>query len=134
MSRPLTPRLRPGDAGGARWALLVVVLGAIAPATPSPAATTRRVPEDYARIVDALYSSQSGDTVRVAAGTYSAASNGEVFPLPLYSSGVILVGAGAEVCVVDAGQINSVVRCTAAGVRVTGFTLTGGSATNGGAT
>jgi len=132
MSHRSTPRLRSGAAAGALWALFVVVVGTLGLPAPSPAATTRRVPADYARIVDALFASQAGDTVRVAAGTYSAASNGETFPLPLYSPGVVLLGAGAEVCVVDAGQINSVVRCTAAGVRVSGFTLTGGSATRGG--
>jgi len=98
--------------------------------TAAPAsASIRRVPADYARITDALAAAQPGDTVRVASGTYAA---GESFPLQLTTTGVVLEGAGMGVSVLDAAQAASVVRCAAGGVRVTGFTITGGRAQKGG--
>jgi YD repeat-containing protein len=96
------------------------------------AASVLRVPADYARITDALAAAQVDDTVRVAPGTYSAATNGEAFPLTLGTWGVVLEGAGMGLSVLDAAQGSSVVICTAVGVRVTGFTITGGRAQNGG--
>jgi len=90
------------------------------------------VPADYARITDALAAAAPGDTVRVAAGTYAASANGEAFPLPLAKAGVVLQGAGMGLSVLDAAQASGVVHCTAAGVRVTGFTITGGRAQKGG--
>jgi hypothetical protein len=90
------------------------------------------VPADYARISDALAAAQPGDTVRVAAGTWSVATGGEAFPLLLATAGVLLEGAGMGQSVLDAAQTAGVVRCTAGGVRVTGFTITGGRAQKGG--
>ncbi|MEP7027516.1 MAG: right-handed parallel beta-helix repeat-containing protein [Candidatus Eisenbacteria bacterium] len=89
-------------------------------------ATVLRVPQDHARITDALNLTLFGDTVRVAAGTYSAAANGETFPLALTRAGVVLEGAGMGLSVLDAAQAASVVRCAAVNVRVSGFTITGG--------
>ena len=121
------------DRAQPRWPILAaLVMLVAAPAAPAVAATTRRVPEDYARIVEALGASQAGDTVRVAAGMYSPATNLEPFPIVLANPGVCLIGAGAEACTLDAAQSGSVVRCDAPGVRVSGFTLTGGNATRGG--
>jgi len=132
LGRRDTSTLPPAHTFPRLLSLALAVAATLALSAPSPAATTRRVPEEYARIVDALFAAQAGDTVRVAAGTYSWAGNGENFPLPLLSPGVCLMGAGADVCTIDAGQLNSVVRCGAAGVRISGFTLSGGSATKGG--
>jgi hypothetical protein len=100
-------------------------------ASPAGAAAVLSVPADYARVTDALAAAQPGDTVRVAAGSYSAAANGEVFPLPLAVSGVVLEGAGMGLSTLDAAQAAGVVHCTAQGVRVTGFTITGGRADKG---
>src|SRR5262245_58754038 len=108
-----------------RFALLLLLVA-------SPAGAALRVPADFPRITDALAAAQPGDTVRVASGTYSAATNGEAFPLPLATSGVMLEGAGMGLSVLDAAQSSGVVHCTAGGVRVTGFTITGGRAQKGG--
>ena len=101
-------------------------------ASPAGAASVLRVPADFARVTDALTAAAPGDTVRVAAGTYSAAANGEVFPLPLAKAGLVLEGAGMGLSVLDAAQAAGVVHSTAPGVRVTGFTITGGRAQKGG--
>ncbi len=95
-------------------------------ASPALAGSVRRVPEDHARIADALNFSFPGDTVRVAAGTYSAAANGEAFPIALTRPGVVLEGAGMGLSVLDAAQASTVVRCAALNLRLTGFTITGG--------
>lgn len=109
-------------------ALLLLVV-----ASPAVAGTVvHEVPGAYARITDALSAATPGDTVRVAAGTYSAAANGEVFPLAILPPGVVLEGAGAGLSILDAAGAGSVVRCAATGVRVTGFTLLNGSAQRGG--
>jgi hypothetical protein len=101
---------------------------------PSPAtAMVLRVPQDLPTISAAIATAASGDTIRVAAGTYSAASNGEAFPLTLTTPGLVLQGAGMEASVLDANGSASVLVCSASGSgRVSGFTITGGSAALGG--
>jgi hypothetical protein len=109
-----------------------VVLPGIA-AAPSPGGSAvRRVPGDHPRIGDALASAAFGDSIVVAAGTYSGAANGEVFPLDVNVAGVALLGAGMGLSVIDAAGQASVVRLRAADTRVEGFTLTGGLAVRGG--
>jgi serine protease len=99
----------------------------------APEAAVRRVPQDHARITDALAAAVPGDSVVVAAGTYSTAQNGEVFPLDVNAAGVALLGAGMGVSVIDAaGQPVGVVRLRAPNTRVEGFTITGGRAVRGG--
>src|SRR5258705_10339314 len=99
-------------------------------ASPAGAAAVLHVPTDFPRVSDALAAAQPGDTVRVAAGTYAAP---ETFPLQLTTPDVVLEGAGMGLSVLDAGGSPSVVRCTAAGVRLAGLTITGGSAFRGAA-
>ncbi len=81
----------------------------------------------------------SGDTIIVAAGTYSATTNGEVFPI-VVSKSVTLKGAQADVdprpssggrsdteSVIDAEETsNAVVQISVADVEINGFTITGG--------
>lgn len=114
-------------------ALTGLALAALACAAASPSwAATLRVPDDLARIGDALGAAAAGDTIRVAAGLYSSASNGETFPLVIATSNLVLEGAGAEATVVDAMSQASVLRIAAPGVRVTGMSLRGGYAVRGG--
>lgn len=115
-----------------RIALVLLVLCTCSLPTPADAAA-RRVPQDHASITAAIAAAQPGDTVRVAAGTYSAASNGELFPLQLNKSGLVLLGAGSEATTIDAGNLASAIIWSAASSgRVSGFTITGGRAALGG--
>jgi len=68
-------------------------------------------------------------TVHVAAGTYSASTNGEVFPLEMKSY-VLLVGSGAHTTMLDAeGNAYHVILCShIAGVSIEGMTIQGGDA------
>ena len=101
-------------------------------ATATEAAVVR-VPDDHARVTDALVAASPGDTVQVGAGLYSPGANGEAFPLFLGKNDLCLLGAGAAVCTLDAGGAGSVIVTTAAsGGRISGFTITGGSAFSGG--
>jgi len=70
-----------------------------------------------------------GDVVQVAAGTYSPAT-GEVFPIDM-KTGVQLIGAGAEFCVLDAMETGAVIDANAlsASSRIEGFTITNGYST-----
>ena len=113
-------------------ALLVATIGVVL-VTSVAAAGVRRVPQDHTTITAALAAAMPGDTVRVAAGAYSPAANGESFPLVLSKGGVVLLGAGAEATVLDAQATAAVVRHTASPAgRVSGFTITGGRAAEGG--
>jgi hypothetical protein len=93
---------------------------------------TWHVPSQASRISDALFAAGPGDTIRVAAGTYAALTNGETFPLTIAKSGIVLLGAGMGLSVLDAAGANTVVRIEAQFVRVSGFTLTRGEAYRGG--
>jgi hypothetical protein len=111
-----------------RWFLVLAVLLA------SPVrASVHRVPQDQVTITAALATASPGDTVLVEAGVYSPATNAETFPLVLATNDVTLLGAGAEQTVLDAMGTGSVlVSSAASGGRVSGFTLTGGIAAQGG--
>lgn len=95
-------------------------------------ATQLRVPQDYARISDALAAAVSGDEIVVAVGVYAPSTNGESFPLQMATAGVTLRGAGVEQSILDAEAGGSVVEITAAGTRLWKFTITGGDANWGG--
>ncbi len=107
------------------------VLFALAPVFPA-AAALRRVPADHATITAAIVAAVPGDTVLVAAGTYSSSGSGETFPLDVTTANVTLVGAGMGLAVLDAEGQGSVVRLRAANARLEGFTVTGGLAVRGG--
>lgn len=99
----------------------------IAPST----AAVRNVPASYSTIGAALAASAPGDTVLVAAGTYSP-SSGESFPLVMSTNSVSLLGAGMSLSILDAAGTAGVVHHTAAvGGRVADFTITGGLAVDG---
>ena len=108
---------------------------AVALATPVPApAATIQVPGTHPSVTAALAVATDGDVVQVAEGTFSPSTTGELFPL-VVPDGVTLEGAGAGLSVLDAEGTASVIRIDAASTgtaRVTGFTITGGSADRGG--
>jgi fibronectin type 3 domain-containing protein len=78
--------------------------------------------------------STTGHIVNVAPGTYNV-SLGEIFPI-LLKNGVSIVGSNANLCVLDAGGANTVIRCVGivdASTIIDGLTLKGGgSVTQGG--
>lgn len=84
--------------------LAVVVFGAIA----GPAlATTRNVPGSFATIHAAVQASAAGDTVRVAAGTYTDCTHptegaGTTPACIILKTGVTIIGAGPAATIVDA--------------------------------
>jgi hypothetical protein len=114
----------------ARGLLLLVPLVPLVPAAAG--ADTHAVPGDFTRITDALAAASSGDTVSVGPGTFSPSASGDVFPLTLNTAGVLLRGAGMLFTTLDAEGQGSVIRATQAGIRITGFTITGGAAVDGG--
>ena len=104
----------------------IAVGAAISPARPSLAAVLQ-VPSTYATIGQAITAAAPGDTIVVAAGTYSPSVNGETFPISIGKNDLLLLGAGASASILDAEQTAGVIRHTAtSGGRVTGFTITGG--------
>ena len=109
----------------------LIWLGAAGWLDPASAGTLR-VPEDYARITDALDASAPGDTVSVGPGTFSTSTTGETFPLQMIVAGVSLMGSGAGISTLDAQGQGSVLVLDAPGLRVCGFTITGGQALEGG--
>lgn len=87
------------------------------------------VPGDYPTIQEAIYAANYGDTVYVQAGTYSLSTNGEIFPIYM-RNGVSLVGEGADICILDAGQTSKVIDCSLImepSTKIEGFTITNGS-------
>ncbi|MCK4395544.1 DUF1565 domain-containing protein [candidate division WOR-3 bacterium] len=103
--------------------------------TGSAGATIIRVPDDYPEVQQAINEASSGDTVLVAAGKYAPSTNGESFPINM-KNGVRLLGAGADVCTLDAECTNRVIYCHLIGATTTtieGFTITNGYFTGSGA-
>ncbi len=110
---------------------LLGLAAAVAAFSPADAAV-RRVPQSYSTITSAIAAALPGDTVLVAAGTYSTSGSGEVFPLDVTTASVTLLGAGMGLSVLDAEGQGSVVRLRAANARLEGFTVTGGLTVRGG--
>jgi hypothetical protein len=105
-----------------------LVLGLSAPAH----AGVLHVPGSFPRISDALAAASPFDTVLVGPGTFASSQNGESFPLAMTTDDVSLLGAGSGVSILDAETQGSVISFACARGRVSGFTLTGGRAGNGG--
>ncbi|MFH1841934.1 MAG: FlgD immunoglobulin-like domain containing protein [bacterium] len=109
---------------------LVLCLGSIV-----AQAATLQVPAQYTTVRSALNAASAGDTVLVAPGTYAPSTTGEIFPLSLSTGGVQLIGAGIGLSILDAEGTNRVLQhqLDLSGIRVSGFTITGGVTTlNGG--
>jgi hypothetical protein len=105
---------------------------ALAASTPA-AAATHHVPSGFATLTDAIAAASPGDTVVVAAGTYSPSANGETFPLLVTTDALTILGAGMGLSVLDAEGVARVFLWDAAsGGRVSGFTIRGGAADLGG--
>ncbi|MBN1825501.1 MAG: cadherin-like domain-containing protein [Candidatus Eisenbacteria bacterium] len=91
------------------------------------------VPGDYATIQTAIDSAGPGDTVVVAAGTYSPSTNGEAFPIEMKGHVALIAPSGPASTIIDAEGTGRVLVALEAGHTQTtflrGFTVTGGVAT-----
>lgn len=98
---------------------LVVLLISASPAL----AGTLNVPADYPTIQSAINAAVDGDTIQVAEGTYYET-------LWWGSKAIALVGAGAEITIIDAGGSGQCLRMVNVPetARVEGLTFTGGAA------
>jgi len=83
--------------------------------------------EDYPTIQSAINAAVDGDTVQVAAGAYTENLIGN-------AKSILLIGAGADVTTVNGGGASSCLVMTNVSdtARVEGFTITNGSAYDGG--
>lgn len=109
------------------WSLVVLLaLGAQA-----ASAHVIHVPGQYAQIHAAVQAAAAGDTVRVAAGTYSDCTHesegpGSTLACVVMKSGVTLIGAGPQATVVDAQHLGrgivalGVENCRIENLKVTG--------------
>ncbi len=111
-------------------AICLVSVGCLLVAGPAWA-TVYHVPGDAARITDALALSSDGDVITVAPGTYAPSTNGETFPLEVLHN-VTVCGAGVGMSILDAEGTASVVVLKGPSPRLSGFTITGGSSSQGG--
>jgi hypothetical protein len=97
-------------------------------------ARTWHVPADVPTIKQAVEDSAAyGDTVLVAPGLYDTTS-GESFPINMTNGVVLTSGSGAPLTTIDAnttGSVISSINCDQS-TEITGFTITGGRAQNGG--
>ena len=66
------------------------------------------IPEDFGTIQGGINAASEGDTVLLAAGTYSPLTNSEVFPIDM-ASGIHLIGSGEDITIIDAQQTNRVI-------------------------
>ena len=90
--------------------------------------TIINVPDDYSTIQAGIDASMDGDTVLVAAGTYSPSTNSEVFPIIMISN-VNLIGSGEELTIIDAQQTSRVITMEDCENNIiSDFTITGGLA------
>jgi nitrous oxidase accessory protein len=94
-------------------ATAIVALPAYAPVAPT--GVTIVVPDDYATIQSAVDNAAPGDTVFVRAGTY--------FEHVLLNKQLTLLGEDAATTLIDGGGTDHVMRITASGASVNGFTV-----------
>ena len=94
---------------------------------------SRSVPGDFVTLGAAVAASTAGDTIFVEPGTYSPSQNGEVYPIQVLVPDLVIFGAGIGQSILDAeGSAGILYWNTTGGGRLSGFTLTGGSASHGG--
>ncbi len=114
-------------------AVFAAILVSVIPVNES-AAYTWHVPSAVQTIKSAVEDSAAyGDTVLVAPGVYST-TTGEAFPINM-TNGIILTSeSGASLTTIDANTTGSVIRCISCdqSTEISGFTVTGGYAENGG--
>ncbi len=116
---------------GARRPATAALLAALCLAAAPAGATDRHVPAQYATIQAAIDAAANGDTIYVAAGTYTSTTD----PVVNWNGkSIALVGAGAGQTIID-GQNDR--RClnlvnVPATARMEGFTVTGANADGGG--
>ncbi|MGH2570479.1 MAG: FlgD immunoglobulin-like domain containing protein [bacterium] len=104
----------------------------LAASTPA-AAAIHQVPSGLATLTEAIAAASPGDSIVVAAGTYSPSANGETFPLLVATDALTILGAGMGLSVLDAdGASRGLLWDAASGGRVSGFTIRGGVADFGG--
>ncbi len=90
-------------------------------------AATINVPDDYSTIQAAINAASSGDTIQVAAGTYTENIN-------VGTSNLTIQGAGADSTTINGGSSGSVITVSGAlsGITIAAFTITAGFASDGG--
>jgi len=118
------PALFPRASRRLQLVLLLIVLFA----GPPGFATVRRVPGDYSTITEALEAADDGDTVLVAADTYSEPK--ESFPLRLEKAITLKGDCGAKPHLKGNGE-DTVVLIATGGVTLQCFRITDGSGSEG---
>ena len=125
VARPCRPAL-------AAAGFLAVLLAGLCLAAAPAAATDRHVPADYPTIQAAFTAAVNGDTIYVAAGTYTGTGTAPV----VFWSGknIALVGAGAATTIIDGENVRPCLYLdhVPATARLEGFTVTRGKASDGG--
>jgi len=95
--------------------LLLTMFGAMFVTPVAADSKILRVPENYSTIQAAVDAANPGDTIQVASGIY--------FENVKVGKSVKIVGEGSETTIIDGNGTDTVVRVTADGVVISGFTI-----------
>ena len=128
MAETIRPRSGRNSAGsGAAVALLAIGAGFFG----GPAhAATHSVPGDFTTITAAVSAAAPGDVIVVGAGTHSASTTGESFPI-FITQDLTITGAGMGLTILDAEDGSRVFDFDAPSGRISGFTITNGVSSRG---